>query len=424
IVALNNIEPVVEKIKKSKDAEIAKQMLMKDYSLSEIQAKSILEMRLQRLASLEQQKIRDDHKSAVILISELKLILSSEEKIKEIIKNELLELKQIYGDPRRTQIEGEEVEIIETEDLIREEDVVVTLSHAGYIKRISLQEYREQNRGGKGIIAATTKEEDFVEDLFVASTHASLLVFTNKGIVHWLKVYQLPEASRQSKGTPIVNLVEIEQGEKISAVIPVRQFQPNNYLLFCTKKGIVKKTALEEYSNPRKGGIIAVLLDEGDDLIDVKLASGADEIIIATKNGNAVRFSEQDVRPTGRATHGVIGITLKEDQVIGMVNTNEGKSLLTVTELGYGKRTPVDDYRLISRGGVGVINIKITDKNGKVAAIKAVNENDQIMLVTKQGIAIRVPVNQISEIGRNTQGVRIIKLEQGDNVTACAKIVV
>ncbi len=423
IVALNNIDPIVAFLKKSKDTAAAKTGLMQDYKLSGMQAQAILEMQLSRLTSLEQNKIKEEHSSLVKLIAELKSILADPQKILTIIKNELAELTKQYGDERRTHVIRSEAAAIEEEHLIKSEDMVVTLTHAGYVKRLPVDTYQAQRRGGKGIIAAETKEKDFVEDLFIANTHDSLLLFTNLGKVHWLKVYQIPEAGRYAKGTAMVNVLELAPGEKVATSIPVKAFKEDQYLFLVTKQGTVKKTPLSEFSNPRKGGIIAVTLTEGDELMAVELTNGKQEIIIATKEGLAIRFNEQDVRPMGRTAQGVIGIRLREkDEVIGAVLAQHDKTLLTVTELGYGKRSAFEEYSTIRRGGVGVINIKVTDKNGKAVAIKTVKDDDQLLLITQSGIAIRVPANQISVIGRNTQGVRIIKLEENDQVTSVAVV--
>jgi DNA gyrase subunit A len=423
IVALNNIDAIIAFLKKSKDAAAAKTGLMQDYKLSEPQAQAIMEMRLSRLTSLEQHKIKEDHANLLKLIAELKGILADANKILAIIKQELQELADNFGDTRKTQVIQSEASDIEEEHLIKSEDMVVTLTHAGYIKRLPVGTYQAQRRGGKGIIAAETKEEDFVEDLFVANTHDSLLLFTNLGKVHWVKVYQVPEAGRYAKGTAMVNVIELAQGEKVATSIPVKAFAEDKYLFLVTKQGTVKKTPLSEFSNPRKGGIIAVTLTEGDELMAVELTDGKQDIIIATQEGNAIRFNEGDVRPMGRSAQGVIGIRLREkDEVIGATLVEPNKVLLTITELGYGKRSAFEEYGVIKRGGMGVINIKVTDKNGKAVAIKSVKDDDELLVITQSGIAIRTPANQISVIGRNTQGVRVIKLAEGDKVTSLAVV--
>jgi DNA gyrase subunit A len=423
IVALNNIDAVVQLVKQSKSADDAKKALMADYKLSEKQAQAILDMTLRRLTSLEQNKIRVEHEDLLRLIKDLKDILASEQKILGIIKAELLELKEKYGDARRTQVLETEMAVMEEESLIKPEDDVITITHAGYVKRLPIDTYKQQRRGGKGIIAAETKEEDFIENLFVANTHDYILFFTNLGKVHWIKVYQLPEASRYAKGTAIVNLLQLGQGEKVTAFIPVKQFEENKFLFMVTANGTVKKTSLAEFSNPRKGGIIALNLEEKDELKSVMLTDGNQQIIIATKQGMAVKFHESDVRPMGRTATGVIGIRLRDDAVVGATLADDKLSLVTITENGYGKRSPISDYRLINRGGVGVINIKITDKNSSVVGIAQVTDNDELMLISQSGVLIRTPVKDISVIGRNTQGVRVMRLDEKDKVISLAKIV-
>ncbi len=421
IIALTNIDAVVELIKKSKNTELAMTGLMTKFSLSELQSKAVLDIRLQRLSSLEQEKIRQEQNEILIEIKRLQEILSSRKNIQEVIKQELLELKARYGEKRRTDI-SESSDDIEMEDLIKPEEMVITITHSGYIKRSPLSMYRQQHRGGRGATAAGTKEGDFIEDIFAANTHSYILFFTDQGTVHWIKVYNIPESSKQAMGKAIVNLLELEK-EKVSAFVPVKQFDKEHYLVLTTKKGAIKKTALEEYSRPRKGGIIAINLGEGDELINAELTDGKKQLIVATKEGIAVRFNESDVRSVGRNSKGVSGIRLKEkDEVVGMVLAQEGKAVFTITENGYGKRTPIEDYRLISRGGSGVINMKLNEKTGKVVSVKSVDDNDELMLITKNGIAIRVAVKDFSEISRNTQGVRIIKLESNDKVVATALI--
>ncbi len=423
IIALKNIDKVIELIKKSESAEDAKSSLMQIYNLSEEQAKAILDMRLQRLSALEQQKILDEQKKLLDLINELEGILADKNKILKIIIEEQEELIEKYGDERKTKIIDYEEEI-DIEDLIDEEDVVITISHSGYIKRMRLDEYKQQKRGGKGIRGAETKEEDFIEHLFVANTHSYLLTFTNKGKVYWTKAYKIPEAGRYSKGKAIVNLVGLAKDEKISAVIPVREFKNNEYLVFSTKSGLVKKTSLKAYSRPRQGGIWAINLREDDDLVSVVKTNGENQLIIATKKGMAVKFNERDVRPVSRHSMGVRGIRLKQgDEVVGMVAANDNKTLLTVTENGYGKRTYIKDYRLINRGGRGVINIKTTERNGNVSVIKSVDDEDELMLITVNGQVIRTSSKFISIIGRNTQGVRLMRLNPGDKVADAAKII-
>jgi len=422
IVALDHIDEIVALIKSSKSAEEAKKALMEDYTLSEKQAQAILDMTLRKLTSLEQNKIRNEHADLLKLIKDLKEILASEKRIMGIIKVELLELKEKYGDNRRTQILATELGNIDQEELIKPEDDVITITHAGYVKRLPIDTYKQQKRGGKGIIAAETKEDDFIENLFVANTRDYLLFFTSKGKVHWIKVYQLPEAGRYAKGSAIVNLLQLDQGEKVTAFIPVKTFDPTKYLFMVTRNGIVKKTSLEEFSNPRKGGIIAVTLEDKDELATVMLTDGKQQIILATEQGSAVKFNEANVRAMGRSAAGVYGIRLRDDKVVGATIADDKKTLLTVTEKGYGKRTAISDYRLTARGGVGVINIKITDKNGKVVGIQNVEDTTEIMLISQSGTLIRIPASGISVIGRNTQGVRVMKLDDKDTVISIATI--
>ncbi|HLC98889.1 MAG TPA: DNA gyrase subunit A [Candidatus Nanoarchaeia archaeon] len=424
IVAINNIDEIVKRIKASKNVDEARNMLIGNYKLSDAQARAILDMKLQKLSSLEQEKIRKEHKDLLQLIQELKSILASEQKILDIIKKELKELSEKFGNERKTKIEFVEEEELVIEDLIKEESVVVTISHAGYVKRIPADTYRAQQRGGKGVIGAGTRDEDFIERLFIASTHSYILFFTNKGNVHWLKVYRIPEASRQAKGTAVVNLLQIDKDEKIAAFVRVDEFDDKHYLVLATKKGTIKKTNLIEYSRPRQSGIIAIVLEEGDTLVNALLTDGDKQIVLGTKNGMAIKFHESDARPIGRTSKGVRGIMLKEeDEVVGMDLANDEKALLTITENGYGKRTGFVEYRRIGRGGVGVINIQCTERNGQVAVIMAVEEEDEVMLISKDGIIIRMPAKGISVIGRNTQGVRLMKLEGGDKVISAAKVV-
>ncbi|MBU0470718.1 MAG: DNA gyrase subunit A [Nanoarchaeota archaeon] len=423
LVAIDHIDEVIPGIKRSKTVEEAKLFLMNTYSLSEEQAKAILEMKLQKLASLEQDKIRSEHQELLERIDYLNSVLASKEKQLDLIKAELEEIKTSYGDKRRSKVVTGEFEDIDLEDLIKEETTVVTMTNSGYIKRMSLDEYKLQKRGGKGVKAAEVKEEDFIERLYITSTHAYLLFFTDKGQVYWLKVYHLPETGRQAKGQHIANLLEKEKDENITTIIPVRDFK-EGYLFMATKNGTVKKTELKEFSRPRKGGIRAISFDEDDTLVGVKYTAGDQEIILATKKGMANRFKESDVRPMGRTAMGVRGIRLKSgDEVIGMLAAEEGLNILTITEKGYGKRTPVSDYRLCNRGGVGVTNIKITDKNGPVKTVMLVDGKEEIMLVSKNGSGIRINCSDISIIGRATQGVRVMRMNEGDSLAASAKIV-
>ena len=426
-IALKNIDNVVKLIKASNNIEKAKQELISNFTLSNEQAFAILDMKLQRLTSLEQNKIQNEHDELIKLIRELREILADEKKIYEIMKNELAELKNKYGDERKTVIEENGHTVI-TEDLIQENNVVVTMTYSGYIKQTPLIEYRQQRRGGKGIIATETKEEDLVRDLFITSNLNTLLLFTNKGKCFQLKTYELPLEGRYSRGKAIVNLLKLEENEKVNAILPISKFDENSYLIFATKKGIIKKTKLNEYENPRSSGLQAIKLLDKDELVNVILSSGNDEIMIGSKFGLASRFNEKDITPVGRNSVGVRGIRLNNnDEVIGMEKVIENSSLLTVTSNGYGKRTLISEYRLIRRGGKGVTNIltkylKEDSRNENVVAIKNVFEDDEIMIITEKGITIRMPVNQVSVIGRNTQGVKVIKLDNNDKVSSVAKI--
>jgi len=420
-VALSNIDAIVQLVKSAQDPQSARQGLMVGYALSEKQAQAILEMRLQRLTGLERDKLDAERKELRERIAGLRRLLSDISLILKVVKEETLAIRQRYGDARRTQI-SEEVGELLVEDLIPHEKVVVTITNSGYIKRMPLTEYEIQRRGGRGIIGVEAKEADFATDMLVADTHDYLLFFTDKGRVHWLKVYRVPEAGRYSAGKAIVNLLEV-QGERVKAFIPVREFSDTEYLIIATKNGTVKKTPLSEYSNPRKGGIIAVTLREGDDLIDVKRTSGNQDVILATREGMAIRFNENDARSIGRTGMGVIGIRLREgDDVVGMAVAEPGEALLTICENGHGKRTEIDDYRQQSRGGIGVINIQATERNGKAVAVRAVKETDELMIVSSSGVIIRIPVRDIPVIGRNTQGVRLMRLEKGQKVAAVASI--
>jgi DNA gyrase subunit A len=380
-------------------------------------------MQLQRLTALERDKIDAEYAELLKKIELCRAILASEKKIEGIIKEELENLKKKYGDNRRTDIVGE-IEELEVEDLIAEEDVVVTISHGGYIKRLPVSAYRKQKRGGKGVTGAEVKEEDFVEHLFVASTKDYLLIFTDKGQVHWLKVYEIPQAGRASKGKAIVNLLEMQAGAKISSTVPVKEFSADKYLVMVTKLGNIKKTRLDAYSNPRKAGIIGISLEKGDELIGVELTDGKQELLIGTRLGKAVRFKEEAVRDMGRGAKGVRGIRLeKKDEVIDLVVPDKGKDILTVTDLGFAKRTTIDEYRLTSRGGKGVINLRVTDKNGAAVNIKAVTDKDELMVITQNGIFLRCSVKDIRETGRSAQGVRLIKLQDKDRVSCVAPVI-
>jgi DNA gyrase subunit A len=421
-IALDNIDAVIALIRASQDAKLAKEGLMTNFELSDIQAQAILDMRLQRLTGLERDKILEEHRETVELIAKLRAILADEKEIYKIIVEELKGIKEKFGDERRTQIvdRSEEISI---EDLIVDEDMAVTISHDGYIKRNPITLYRAQRRGGKGKIGTTTKEEDFVEYLFIASMHSYILFFTTIGKVYWIKVHELPQASRAARGRPIINLLNLEAGEKVSAFLSVREFLEGRYVIFATKKGLIKKTELMSYANPRSNGIRAIAIEEGDEVIDVRLTDGQQEIILSTLDGQSIRFKEEQVRSTGRGTYGVVGMRLDEgDAVVSMEMLSHGASILTVSENGYGKRTEMEEYRLTSRGGKGIITMKTTDKTGRVVGVQQVTEDDQLMLVTNTGKIIRLRIKDIRVIGRNTQGVRLIDLEEGERVVSLARL--
>jgi DNA gyrase subunit A len=423
-IALKNLDKIIKIIKKSKDPQTAKKELTKKFDLSDRQAQAILEMQLQRLTNLEREKIDKEYKELIKKIEFLKSILASEKKVLGIIKDELAELNKKFGDERRTELMAE-VEELAMEDLIQEEDMVITISHSGYIKRLPVSSYRKQHRGGKGITGADIKEEDFIEDLFIASTHDNLLFFTDKGKAYVLKVYDIPQASRISKGKAIVNMLAISSGEKITSSIPVKNFEEGNFLMMITRAGKIKKTKLSAFANIRKSGIIAISLASDDRLISAKQTSGKDEIVIATKEGKAVRFSEKDIRDMGRGASGVRGIKLgKKDAVIGMeVVTDKEATLLSVTENGFSKRTQTQEYRIQSRGGKGIINLKVTSKNGPVVGFNLVSDKDDLMIITSKGMVVRCAVKSIRATGRAAQGVHIIRLAKGDKVASVAKVV-
>ena len=422
-IALKFIDRIIKIIKASKTVPVAKENLIKEFGLSELQAQAILEMQLQRLTGLEADKIEAEYLALLKLIEQCRAILASEKKIEGIIKAELEELKKKYGDERRTDIVGD-VEDLEIEDLIADEDVVVTISHGGYIKRLPVSTYRKQKRGGKGVTGAEVKEEDFIEHLFVASTKEFVLIFTDQGQVYWLKVYEIPQASRQSKGKAIVNLLELKQNEKISSTVLVREFTPDKFLVMVTKLGQIKKTTLDAYSNPRKGGIIGISLDKGDELIGVEMTDGKKELLIGTRYGKAIRFNESLVRDMGRGAKGVRGISLgKNDDVISLIVAEEESAVLTVTELGFAKRTLMKEYRLTNRGGKGIINIKVTPKNGEAIGLKTVSDNDELMVITQNGAFLRCAMKDIRETGRAAQGVRLIKLDDKDRVACIAPVI-
>jgi len=424
-IALKHIDKIIKTIKQSKDTKLASKALQKNFDLSQRQAQAILEMQLQRLTALERTKIDAEYLELIKKIEMYESILADEKKILGIIKDELAELQKKYGDERRTDIVGE-VDDLQIEDLIAEEDVVITISHAGYIKRLPVSAYRRQKRGGKGVVGADVKDEDFMEHLFVATTHEHILFFSDKGKVYWLKVHEIPQAGRTSKGKAIVNLLQLTPGEHVSAFVRVKDFTKGGSLVMATEKGLIKKTELAAYANPRKGGIIGITIEKDDHLIGVALTDEQQEIILATREGKAIRFKAKQIRNMGRAAKGVRGIGLaKKDAVIGMVIARADATLLTVSEKGFGKRTPVDEYRLQSRGGKGIINIKTTAKTGLAVGIKMVSDKDGVMIITESGIIVRTPVKGIRTSGRSTQGVRIITLKGAkDRVSAVASVVV
>ncbi|MCX8175312.1 MAG: DNA gyrase subunit A [Candidatus Micrarchaeota archaeon] len=418
LLALARIEDVIRVVKSAGDA---KAELMAGFGLSDKQAEAILEMKIRKLTRLESGKLKEEDSELAKTIARLTETLADERKIYGMIREELADIKQKYGDKRRTEIVADEEEGLGLEDLIAEEDVAVVITQDDYIKRVPISEYRAQRRGGKGVIGAETKEEDRIKDVILASTHDYLLFFTNRGMVHWLKVYQLPAGNRYSMGKAIVNLLELE-GEKIAAWVRTRQFREDEYLVMLTKNGIVKRSSMGEYSHPRKGGIIAITLRENDALIDAKKTDGRRELIIATERGLAIRFKEEEVRQIGRVGQGVIGIRLEEGDAVAGMAMDDAPTLMTVCENGYGKRTAISEYRLQSRGGRGVINIKTEGRNGKVVGIVAVDDADQLLLVSSSGKMIRLPVRDVSVIGRNTAGVRLMKLEEGEKIAAVEKI--
>jgi len=448
-IALDHIDEIIALIKKAKDREVARDGLIQRFGLSELQAKAILEMQLQRLTGLERQKILDELAEVQQLIGRLKEILASEKVLLDVIVKELEEVKQLFTDPRRTEIQGA-AEKLETEDLIAEEEMVVTVSHLGYVKRNPLTQYRAQRRGGRGKTGAVARDEDFLESLFVASTHSYLLVFSDRGKVYWLKVHEIPQAGRAARGKPIVNLVQLSQGEKVAAILPVRRLpepsggdeepaeaevaearpEGSQFVFMATRKGVIKKTRLDAYSRPRPSGIIALNIEEGDSLIVARLTDGKSHVLLSTKQGMAIRFEESDVRPMGRSAYGVKGITLEpEDQVVSaevFAATGEAgpePTILTVTEHGYGKRSELSEYRVQSRGGKGIITIKTSERNGPVVAAIRVLEEEDVMLITDRGMLIRMAAKDISVMGRNTQGVRLITVEsQDEQVVSVARV--
>jgi len=421
--ALDFLDEIIELIRSSTDPKDAKQRLISEFEFSEAQAQAILDMRLQRLTGLERDKINSEYEDLIKNIERFRAILSNPSMVMQIIRDEVSDIQAEYGDDRRTEILNEEGEI-DLEDLIAEEDMVVTISHRGYIKRNPITLYRAQRRGGKGLMGVKIKEEDFVESLFVASSHDYLLFFTTEGRVHWRKVHEIPEAGRAARGKAIVNLLNLRGGERVATTLSVRDFGAAKYLVMATKKGLVKKSELSLFSRPRSIGIAAIRINEGDELIDVRMSNGDQDILLSTRHGKCIRFHETDLRPVGRVAVGNIGIRLAQgDEVVGMEVLTEGATVLTVTENGYGKRTRVEEFRVQSRGGKGVFLIKCTPKNGPVVGSCQVKNHDEIMIITEHGMIIRVRAIDISVIGRNTQGVKLIHLEQGQRVVGLAKVV-
>lgn len=431
IIALDNLDAVIALIRNSASPDVAKEGLMTQFNMSDIQAKAVLELRLQRLTGMEIEKIREEHAEVLRLIARLQEILDNVSLRFQIIKDELLEVKQKFGDERKTEIQYLDNEI-SIEDLIEQEDVVVTISHLGYIKRTSATEYRQQRRGGRGAKGSSTRNEDFIEHLFVASTHHTLLFFTEKGRCFWLKVYEIPEGDKQGKGRAIQNLIQIPADDKVRAVIDIKdlkneEYITNNYIILCTKQGIIKKTTVENFSRPRQNGVNAITINEGDMLIHACLTNGKMEIMMALKSGRAIRFPENKVRPTGRGAIGVFGIEVEEktDEVIGMIcvdKENPLSTVLVVSEKGFGKRTPVEEYRITNRGGKGVKTINITDKTGVLVGILEVTEKEDLMITCKSGVTIRTSIASIREAGRATQGVKLIRLDDGDEIAAITKL--
>lgn len=419
-IALDHLDAVITTIRESRTADIAREALMEGFKLSEKQAQAILDLRLQRLTGLEREKIEEEYQEVLKNIEWLKSVLADVNKILQIIKEELTAVKEKFGDERRTRLTIDFSQM-DAEDLIAEEDVVITLTHNNYIKRMPLDTYRNQRRGGRGVIGMGTKAQDFVENMLITTTHHNILFFTNRGRVYHLKGYEIAESSRQAKGTAIINLLPVENGEKITAVIPIKEYSEDKYLFMATSQGIVKKTNLSEFDTARKGGIIALTLAEGDELIGVRLTDGENNVILGTRDGMAICFAESDVRSMGRIARGVRGIRLTDgDVVIGMDNLKDEAEILTVSVKGYGKRTPVSEYRNQTRGGKGIINLKVTEKTGEVVGLRVVHPGQEFMLITTAGVVIRTNVDEISVIGRNTQGVMLMKTDEDDQVSSLA----
>ena len=420
--AVDQIDLVIRLIRQAESPDAAREALMARLALTEIQARAILDMRLQRLTQLERHKIVEEHEQTLALIADLKGILASEQRLMGLIKDELAALKNDFGDERRTEILNETTDLT-IEDLLADEDMVVTITRSGYIKRTHIEAYRSQKRGGKGVTGMETKEEDIVEELFVASTHSYLLFFTNKGKVHWLKVHEIPEGGRMAKGKAMVNVLSLAEGEAVATCVPVRDFESGGYILFATKQGRVKKTELAAFSHPKRGGIQAITLDEGDEVMAAHRTDGQREVLLSTKEGMIIRFAEEEVRAVGRTAAGVRGIDVEEhDQVIAAEVVQEGVTVLTVTARGYGKRTPLDEYRLQGRAGKGIIDIKTGGRNGSVVGMLQVRAGDDVLVVTTKGKMIRLHAGELTSQGRNTMGVRIIDLDADDQVGSIARV--
>jgi DNA gyrase subunit A len=432
LIALDHLDEVISLIRNSRTPDAAKEALINaGWGLDEIQAKAILELRLQRLTGMEREKIRAEYDDLMKLIAHLQELLGDVSKRYEVIRKELLEVKDKFGDARKTEITYLDNEV-SIKDLIREEDVVITISHLGYIKRTSATEYRQQRRGGRGAMGGRTREEDYIEHLFVASTHHTMLFFTEKGRCYWLNVYEIPEGEKNSKGRAIQNLIQIPPDDKVRAIVDVKDlkdeaFVNSHHIVLCTKKGVIKKTSLEEFSRPRQTGVNAITIVEGDNLLEARLTDGNCEILMAIKSGRAIRFEEEKVRPTGRGAIGVTGIEVDDanDEVIGMIcvgREDKTRTVLVVSEKGYGKRTPIDEYRITNRGGKGVKTISVTEKTGKLVGILDVTESEDLMITNKSGVTIRMSVAGISEQGRATQGVKLIRLDENDEIAAITKL--
>ena len=422
-IALDNIDAVIKIIRGSKDPAQAKEGLMNGFNLSGVQSQAILDMRLQKLTGLEVDKVVAEYKEMIKLISHLKGILENKQQRMDIIKSELLEIRNQYGDERRTEIIPVDTQF-SMEDMIAEEEVVLTITHQGYIKRTALNTYRTQRRGGRGVQGAMSKDEDFVEHLFIANTHNYMLFFTDMGKCYWLKVYDIPQGGRAARGRAIVNLIGCEPGERVEAFVSVKAFDDDHYIVMSTRNGIIKKTVLSAYGNPRKGGIYAIEIREGDKLIEARITNGEHDILLGTHEGKSIRFSENDIRPSGRKTMGVKGITLssKEDYVVGMLVVRREGTVLVATEKGYGKRTEVLQYRTQTRGGKGVLTMRCTDKTGKMVNIMEVVDSDDLIVITDSGVLMRQPVGAIRTIGRVTQGVRLVKLDEGSNISSITRV--